>query len=79
MQLALEFAGSYDNIPVMTKETSKTPRKSSYSVAGVTRDGVKILSTGRATHFTDRQAREAVAKVRSHAASSLTQSSSRSK
>ena len=63
----------------MAKENTKSPRKGSYTVAGVTRDGVSIIKVGRATHFTDRQAREAVVKVRSLAASALTQNNSRSK
>lgn len=79
MQLTLEFLEHSDNIPSMAKEHPKSSRKNSYSVAGVTRDGVAILKVGKATHFTDRQARDAVAKVRSIAASALTQGSSRSK
>ncbi len=79
MQLALEFGVGFDDIQPMSKEQAKTPRKGSYAVAGVTRDGVSILKVGRATHFSDRQAREAVAKVRSLAASVLTQANARSK
>ena len=63
----------------MAKEHAKSPRKGSYTVAGVTHDGVSIIKVGKATHFTDRQAREAVVKVRALAASVLTQSSQRSK
>ncbi len=63
----------------MSKEQIKSPRKGSYTVAGVTRDGVSILKVGKATHFTDRQAREAVANVRTLAASVLSQGSSRAK
>jgi hypothetical protein len=79
MHLGLEILSGSDNIPNMAKEHAKSPRKNSYSVAGITRDGVSIIKVGKATHFTDRQARDAVAKVRSLAASALTQSSSRSK
>jgi hypothetical protein len=36
----------------------RTPR-----VLGVTRDGVRILRSGPGTHFTEKEAREAVAAV----------------
>ncbi len=79
MHLGLEIPQGSDNILDMAKEHAKSPRKNGYSVAGVTRDGVSIIKVGRATHFTDRQARDAVAKVRSVAASALAQGHSRSK
>lgn len=79
MHLGLEIPLGSDNIPSMAKEHAKSQRKTSYSVAGVTRDGVSIIKVGKATHFTDREARDAVAKVRSLSASSLAHSSSRSK
>lgn len=59
-----------------SKRSAKSPRKDSYVVAGVTRDGVAILKVSKATHFTDSQAREA---VRSVAASRLVQSNTRAK
>ena len=38
----------------------------SYEVLGTTKDGVKILKPkGRATHFTEKELREAIATVRS--------------
>ena len=79
MHLALELLGGSDNITSMAKENSKSTYKDSYKVAGVTKDGVSIIKVGRATHFTDREAREAVSKVRSVAASILSQGSSRKK
>ena len=48
-----------------TKKTNVV-RKDGYTVAGVTRDGVSILrSSGRATHFTDKQLDAAIKKVMS--------------
>jgi len=56
---------------VMTKSPSKTARvskaaKSAASkVLGITKDGVRILKPrGRATHFTQKEVREAVARAR---------------
>jgi hypothetical protein len=57
----------------MTKETSKAVRNAQtgrlvggYKVLGTTKDGVKILKPkGRATHFTEKELREAIATVRS--------------
>jgi hypothetical protein len=40
----------------------RTPAKR-YRVAGVTRDGVKILATGPATHFTDKEIRDTIRTV----------------
>jgi hypothetical protein len=46
------------------KPASRKPaRKTGPKVLGVTRDGVRILKPGRATHFTPKEAREAVAAV----------------
>ena len=55
----------------MTKSTSKTARvaKTAKSardkILGITKDGVRILKPrGRATHFTQKEVREAVARAR---------------
>jgi hypothetical protein len=45
------------------KTADRTSRKPEGNVLGVTRDGVRILKPGRATHFTTKEAREAVAIV----------------
>jgi hypothetical protein len=67
MQLDLEISSSLDDIHAMAKKPTKALRKDGYAVAGVTHDGVGILKSGRATHFTDREVREAIAKVRAAA------------
>jgi len=61
-----------DDLDAMTKAPAKTVRdsKSGKSVAGkvlgTTRDGVRILKPrGNATHFTQKELREAVTRVRS--------------
>ncbi len=44
--------------------TARKPRrKREPKVLGITRDGVRILTQGRGTHFTQKEAREAVAAV----------------
>jgi hypothetical protein len=46
------------------RQTSdRNARNGDGKVLGVTRDGVRILKPGRATHFTAKEAREAVASV----------------
>jgi hypothetical protein len=46
------------------KTTAKVqPRSRTRGVLGVTRDGVRILKPGRGTHFTRKEARDAVAAV----------------
>jgi hypothetical protein len=42
------------------KSSGKTSSAKRYRVAGVTHDGVKILATGRATHFTDKEIRNSI-------------------
>lgn len=42
----------------------KTHKASAGSVLGVTRDGVRILNQGKATHFTQKELRDAVRSVR---------------
>ncbi len=79
MHLGLELFTGSDNISVMVKENTKSSCKDRYTVAGVTRDGVSIIKVGRSTHFTDRQARDAVIKVRSHVGLASKQGSSRLK
>lgn len=68
--LALAIASGNDDFSRMTEntnskpergQTSKTVRDTSPKVLGRTRDGVKILRQGRATHFTDKELRDAVA------------------
>ena len=56
----------------MAKHSSSLPARAdrallgSYEVLGTPKDGVKILKPkGRATHFTDKELREAIATVRS--------------
>jgi hypothetical protein len=44
-------------------EPRKTDRRSGPKVLGITRDGVRILRSGPGTHFTEKEAREAVAAV----------------
>ncbi|HEX4199057.1 MAG TPA: hypothetical protein VHZ26_16595 [Caulobacteraceae bacterium] len=41
----------------------KTHKKVAGSVLGVTRDGVRILNQGKATHFTQKELREAIRSV----------------
>jgi hypothetical protein len=55
----------------MAKPTSKsgshgkTLKTTAGSVLGVTRDGVRILKQGKATHFTQKELRDAVRSVQS--------------
>ena len=51
--------------PSEARQTEQPPL-GGYKVLGTTKDGVKILKPkGRATHFTDKELREAIATVRS--------------
>ena len=45
------------------KSSGKNTSGKRYRVAGVTHDGVKILATGRATHFTDKEIRDSIRMV----------------
>lgn len=45
------------------KSNGKDGTGKRYRVAGVTHDGVKILATGRATHFTDKEIRDSIRTV----------------
>ncbi len=70
----LAFRAETSDLEVMTKDTAakiardaKTGRiVGGYKVLGTTKDGVKILKPkGRATHFTEKELRDAIATVRS--------------
>jgi hypothetical protein len=55
--------GHIERMSMTTKSTRKNSQSKGYRVAGVTRDGVKILATGRATHFTDKEIRDSISTV----------------
>jgi hypothetical protein len=42
------------------KQNGKSATSKRYRIAGVTHDGVKILATGRATHFSDKEIRDSI-------------------
>jgi hypothetical protein len=77
--LDMDFGIAYNvEMAKATLRKSRPARKDGYVVAGVTRDGVSILkSSGRATHFTDKQIDAAIVRVR--AASVLADSGSKPK
>lgn len=65
---------------LVMENTNKKPSKGfRYRIAGITRDGVRILSNGPATHFTEKEIRKIMSTVhiRSLAGSVLTQNPDR--
>lgn len=51
--------------PSKTARASKSAKSAASKVLGVTRDGVRILKPrGKATHFTQKELRDAVARAR---------------
>jgi hypothetical protein len=65
------------HIRKMEKRKTPAPKSTAkrYRIAGITRDGVKILAVGPATHFTDKEIRDSIAYVMKGAGSSKLASS----
>ena len=77
--IGIENLRRVDYVPSMENPNKKPSKGAGYRIAGVTRDGVRILSNGPATHFTDKEITKIMSTVhsRSLAASVLTQNSGR--